>query len=67
MITIKEFFSDDDRRRAAVTLDSRTDTVEVFCYEDNKCVHHADMAGHTVEYAEDTAENFVMYVGAFSK
>lgn len=38
--------------------------VELF--EDGELKHTIDTTGHTIEYAEDAAENWVMRVGSFS-
>lgn len=61
---ISEFMSDDRSRTAKVIMRGWVGhTVEM--YENNNLVESRDIDGHTVDYVEDCADNFVRKIGEF--
>jgi hypothetical protein len=62
---VTTMFSDDGRREAHVVREKDVLSVDMFerdKQERLKLIHTVDVTGHSEYYAEDTAENWVIYV-----
>lgn len=62
MINISEYY--DDNRKAIVYKEDRGYVVHLF--ENDELKRIADVCNHSLQYAEDCAENWVMKVGDFN-
>lgn len=60
---LSEFYSDDKKRKATLYMDKYHYVVNL--YEDNELKKVELLTDKSIHFAEDLAENFVMYVGAF--
>jgi len=63
MVKLHEFNSEENNRRATVYVEEGI--LYVYCYEDDILQNTINCIGHTEQYAEDTAENWVMKWGKF--
>lgn len=63
MKLISEFYSDNQQRKASVFANGDTHVVKL--YENGVEIDTKDLGGKNLYFAEDTAENFVMYWGSF--
>tara|TARA_S200002703_G_C3775930_1_gene238931 strand:- start:1031 stop:1222 length:192 start_codon:yes stop_codon:yes gene_type:complete len=52
-----------ENRKAQVNIEDGL--FYVYCYENEEFVKTINLVGYNEQYAEDTAENWVMRVGAF--
>jgi len=64
MNMISQFWSDDKTREAVIFND---DGFVVMLYENEKLIEVRPVRGHTLQYAEDLSENFVMKWGEWSE
>lgn len=64
MNIISQYWSDDKTREAIICND---DGFVVALYENNKLLETRDVRMHSLRYAEDLAENFVMKWGEWSE
>jgi hypothetical protein len=62
---IKSFYSDDLKKVASISRDEYHWVVDL--YENDKKVETRLITDHTLEYAEDLAENFVFGYGEFGQ
>lgn len=63
MMNVSEFASDDGTRVAKIWYDLGIPFV--YCYENDSLVRAINCVGHSIQYAEDAAENWVLKVGSF--
>jgi hypothetical protein len=66
-ILMSEFNNPETNRRVAVYQFIDNDDRVVDMYEGEELVHSRKISGHTEEYSEDCAENWVMCYGEFAK
>jgi hypothetical protein len=64
MMNVSEFTSDDGTRVAKIWYDLGIPFV--YCYENDNLVRAINCVGHSIQYAEDAAENWATGVGVFT-
>lgn len=63
MMTLSEFWSDDNSKTATIILDNGTYGVEF--YQDNELIEYRTFPNKSLRYAEDAAENFTLGILRF--
>ena len=63
-MNVSEFTSDDGKRVAKIWYDLGIPFV--YCYENGSLVRAINCVGHSIQYAEDAAENWTTRVGVFT-
>ncbi len=64
MMKVSEYMNEDNKRMAKIWVDLGINFV--YCYEDKELTRVINCVGHSTQYAEDAAENWVSKIGAFA-
>lgn len=64
MMNVSEFTNGDGTRVAKIWYDLGIPFV--YCYENDSLVRAINCVGHSIQYAEDAAENWTTRVGVFT-
>jgi hypothetical protein len=64
MMKVSEYMNEDNKRMAKIWVDLGINFV--YCYEDKELTRVINCVGHSMQYAEDAAENWVSKIGAFT-
>ena len=63
MMRVSEYTNDEGTRVAKIWVDLGINFV--YCYENGELTRVINCVGHSMQYAEDAAENWVGKIGAF--